>query len=147
MPVFGHTPNAGPTLPQAFPSIQLEPGVPLCDLGCDADVVSAKDFTRWGARPEDALHLLTDSRCRGKDVEGCEIHTLSGLGDLPGLFLELEPGLCATSPELTFIMAAQDLDLIDQILLGVLLLGLRWFEALLCAKSRLVQTIRLDLRG
>ncbi|MBQ9954304.1 MAG: hypothetical protein IJO87_02610 [Eggerthellaceae bacterium] len=119
----------------------------MCDLGCDADVVSAKDFTRWGARPEDALHLLTDSRCRGKDVEGCEIHTLSGLGDLPGLFLELEPGLCATSPELTFIMAAQDLDLIDQILLGVLLLGLRWFEALLCAKSRLVQTIRLDLRG
>ncbi len=123
MPVFGHALGAGPVLQRAFPSVQLEPGVPLSELGCDPAVVAAKDFSRSGTAPVDTLHLLADSRHRWRDAENCEIHTLAGVEDLPGLFLELEPGLCATSPELTFIVAARDLDLIDQILLGYELCG------------------------
>lgn len=118
MPVFGHTLGAGPVLQKAFPSVQLEPGVSLTELGCDPTIVAAKDLTRWGTGPDDMLHLLTDSHHRWGSAENCVIHTLAGTNDLPSLFLELEPGLCATSPELTFIMAARDFDLIDQILLG-----------------------------
>ena len=123
MPVFGHTPNAGPTLPRAFPSFQLEPGVPLSELDCDSAAIAARDFTRWGISPEDPLHILVCRHSRQKHAEACVIHSVTVPDELSSLFLEVEPGLCLTSPELTFLMAAQQRDLVDLVLLGYELCG------------------------
>lgn len=123
VPVFGHTTGFGPTYPKAFPSEHLGPGPALTDFVCNSDFTQSKDFTRWGIMPGDSIHLLVDRRKRERLAEGCTVHSMSNPGDSAFLFLEIEPGICATSPELTFLMAANELDFIDLILLGYELCG------------------------
>lgn len=123
VPVFGHTPGSGPAYPRAFPSEHLGPGVPLSEFDHDRDFVHAKDLTRWGIQQGDPVHLLVGRRLRERSLGNGVYHSIAIEDGLAPLFLEIEPGLCATSPELTFIMAANELDFLSLVLLGYELCG------------------------
>lgn len=122
-PVFGHTPGSGPTYPRAFPSEQLGPGASLAEFNQDRDFVLAKDLTSWGIRQGDLVHLLVARRLRERTFDNVKCHSIAVEEGLAPLFLEIEPGLCVTSPELTFLMAANELDFISLVLLGYELCG------------------------
>lgn len=123
VPVFGHTLNEGPTLKRAFPSVCLEPGCSLSDFRPDVDFVEAKDLARWGARAADAVHLLVDRSIRSQAIPNCRTHVISVPDNAASLFLEVEPGVCLTSPELTFLMMAHQMDFMELVLLGYELCG------------------------
>lgn len=123
VPVFGHTPGAGPTCPRAFPAEQLGPGVSLAGFDHDREFVLAKDLTRWGIQQDDLVQLLVERRRRERSFGNVKYRSLSFDESPVSLFLEIEPGLCATSPELTFLMAANELDFLSLVLLGFELCG------------------------
>lgn len=89
----------------------------------DLELVSSKDLSRWGVRKDETLHLLVDKKACKRRLPGCKLHYLSVPDGLASLFLEVEPGVCLVSPELTFLMSAQDKDLVDLAMLGFELCG------------------------
>ena len=119
--VFGHTVNAGPSLPDAFPSKNLESCCDLTDFGVDADLLEACDLRSFGLS-RSSIHLLVDRSLRNKRVRGVKLH--STCESLPkGALLRVAPGVFCVSPEYLFVRYAMEADFLSAVLLGFELTG------------------------
>ncbi|MBQ9954595.1 MAG: DUF559 domain-containing protein [Eggerthellaceae bacterium] len=120
--IFGHTPNAGPTLPEAFPSKQLLSSNDPSAFDTDLSLLDAYGRSSLGIPLGKPVHLLVDRSKRNHTGKRIVTHSTNAL--LPrGSILELQAGIHSLSPEYLFIRTAEHNDLIGQIMIGYELTG------------------------
>lgn len=120
--IFGHTPNAGPMIADAFPSKFLPSTTDPSVFGTDLSLMKTLGVTPWGIPYNQPVHLLVDRAKRSRTCKGIMLHSIAA--EAPrGSILEIQPGMHIVSPELHFIQEARNNDLLSQILLGFELTG------------------------
>ncbi|MBR5260424.1 MAG: DUF559 domain-containing protein [Eggerthellaceae bacterium] len=121
-PIFGHTPNSGPTDPRAFASNQLVATSNLKQFDTDLTLLETRSLKYLGISENDVVHLLVDRAKRSRTNHRVITHSVS-TNPPSKAFLELRPGIFITSPEYHFLRQADNLDLISLVLLGYELTG------------------------
>ena len=151
LPIFGHTPNAGPVMPRAFAINRLPASSSHKAFDVDLTLLTAQIHRLWGVSEDEPVHLLVDRAKRGRTAHRAITHSIS-LNPPNKAFLELRSGVYVTSPEYHFLRQAEHLDLIDLVLLGFELTGCYairpdldegiFQRPPLCSKESLAATIR-----
>ena len=113
--VFGHSPNAGPTVPAVFPSQKYANPLEESDFAADRSFILAHDFSRWGVDPGD-VHVLVPRKLRRKSGLGVMFHTCTAGFPLEHI-LVIDAGLCVVSPEYALMFISEGGDLASTLML------------------------------
>ena len=133
-PVFGHTPEAGPTLPAAFPVNLLPAKSTIPEGPRDLTFIRAYDFAKLGVSPEN-VHILINRDNRTRKLANITTHTVQ---KKPGkhAFLRIDHDVYATRPELTILNVCSQQELIESILLMYEFCGCYSIQSGSCAHLR-----------